>query len=85
MNIIKQDYTKGNHDNITGAIHGLNIFCKNWCMNCGETKRTGEPTFRCSECNFNANPETGDCAIKNFAYSHEHSYPMEQFGSMGSL
>lgn len=66
MNMIKQDYTKGNQDNITRAIHGLDIFCKNWCMNCEKTIKTGEPTFRCSKCNFNSNSETGVCAIKFF-------------------
>ena len=30
-------YTVGNKDDITEAVHGLNIFTKNWCMNCKET------------------------------------------------
>ena len=26
-----------NSDNITEAVHGLDIFTKNWCMDCAET------------------------------------------------
>ena len=26
-------FTSGNSDNITEAVHGLDIFTKNWCMN----------------------------------------------------
>lgn len=74
------DYTEGNKDNITEAVHGLDIFTKNWCMNCKETKRLNEPIFRCSECEFDINTET--CVIKKFAYGHGHEYPMGNFGSM---
>lgn len=76
------DYTIGNKDDVTEAIHGLDIFMKNWCMNCEETKKSNEPIFRCLECGFNITPETGDCAIKKFANSKEHNYPMDQFGCM---
>lgn len=27
-------FTSENADNITEAIHGLDIFTKNWCMDC---------------------------------------------------
>ena len=30
-------FTSGNADNTTEAVHGLDIFTKNWCMNCEET------------------------------------------------
>lgn len=79
------DYTEDNEDNITEAVHALDYFTKNWCMNCAETKKLNEPIFRCLECEFNISPETGDCAIKKFAYNHKHRYPMKNFGSMGSL
>lgn len=29
-----RELTNGNRDNLTEAIHGLDIFTKNWCMNC---------------------------------------------------
>lgn len=33
----------GNHDNLTEAVHGLNIFTKNWCMNCEEKNSSKMP------------------------------------------
>lgn len=30
-------FTSRNADNVTEAVHGLDIFTKNWCMNCVET------------------------------------------------
>lgn len=83
--MINHDYTKGNEDNVTEAVHGLDQFTKNWCMNCKETSEKNEPIFRCNGCVFNITPETGDCAIKKFAYSVPHSYPLNNFGSMGQL
>lgn len=44
--------TRGNADNITEAVHGLDIFTKNWCMNCAETDRQKDLIFRCKECEF---------------------------------
>ena len=35
-------YTKGNKDDITEAIHGLDIFTKNWCMNCEEVEKQND-------------------------------------------
>ena len=32
-------FTSGNSDNTTEAVHGLDIFTKNWCMNCKEVER----------------------------------------------
>ncbi len=76
-------YTKNNEDNITEAIRGLDIFTKNWCMNCEETEKQHELIFRCYECCFKSD---GDgCAIKKFAYKHDSSYPMRKFGAMGQL
>ncbi len=87
MKITWHNYTNKNKDDLTEAVHGLDIFCKNFCMNCKETEEKGEPRFRCLECQFNISPETGECAIKKFAYKHaeEHNYPMNNFGSMGQL
>lgn len=39
MDNIKGNYANGNADNLTEAVHGLDIFTKNWCMNCAETER----------------------------------------------
>ena len=60
----------GNHDNLTEAVHGLDIFTKNWCMNCEETEKQNDPIFRCKE-----------CLIKTFALEHknEHKYPLRNF------
>lgn len=77
--MLTHDYTIGNKDDITEAVHGLDVFMKNWCMNCEETSKKNEPIFRCLECPFNTSP---DCTIKKFAAGKEHSYPMNQFGSM---
>lgn len=32
----------GNKDNLTEAVHGLDIFTKNWCMNCEETEKQND-------------------------------------------
>ena len=42
---MSHDYTIGNEDNITEAVHGLDYFTKNWCMNCAETTKLNEPIF----------------------------------------
>ena len=36
---VNAGYTSGNSDDITMAVAGLDVFTKNWCMNCGETKK----------------------------------------------
>lgn len=74
-------YKEGNADNIDKAVYGLDIFTKNWCMNCEETEKKNNLTFRCKECNFSV--EDGICLIKYFANNHKHNYPMKNFGSMG--
>lgn len=75
--------TKWNEDNIEKAIEGLDIFTKNWCMNCAETEKRNDLVFRCSECEFQA--EAGMCRIKEFTINHKSNYPLDNFGSMGSL
>lgn len=74
-------FTSGNSDNITEAVHGLDIFTKNWCMNCEETEKQKDLVFRCSECQFKT--EDGKCLVKVFANSHKYDYPLKDFGSMG--
>lgn len=76
---MSHDYTIGNEDNITEAVHGLDYFTKNWCMNCAETKKLNEPIFRCKECAFSSGE---NCIVKQFANSQKHNYPMDSFGSM---
>ena len=73
----------GNKDDITEAVHGLDIFTKNWCMNCKETCEKKDLIFRCEDCTFNLKADV--CAIKKFAYTHKHNYPMQDFGSMREL
>lgn len=72
------DYTRGNADDIFEAVHGLDIFTKNWCMNCEETNK-GNLTFRCNECNFKG--ELGICKIKEFVIDKTGDMPTD-FGSM---
>lgn len=74
---------QNNKDDLEKAIYGLDIFTKNWCMDCEQTKKKNELTFRCEECEFCREGER--CMIKCFAFGHEHNYPMSGFGSMGSL
>lgn len=80
-------YTKDNFDNITEAIHGLDIFTKNYCMNVDETLKQDDLIFRCDKCPFKSNNE--NCLIKSFAYQHENdhnnNYDMTNFGAMGQL
>ena len=76
-------YTEGNEDNIDKAIHGLDEFTKNWCMNVKETEEKNDLVFRCKECEFEAS--NGYCLVKNFAFNHESDYDLGKFGSMGSL
>lgn len=73
------DYTLGNSDNITEAIRGLDIFTKNWCMNCEETKKQNDLVFRCDKCVFNTDIF---CLVKKFAKEHESDYPFSKFGCM---
>lgn len=75
-------FTSGNSDNATEAVHGLDIFTKNWCMNCEETEKQEDLVFRCNECEFNA--ADGKCLVKMFANRHEHEYSLKDFGSMGN-
>lgn len=75
-------YVKGNKDDITEAVHGLDIFTKNWCMNYKETEEKNEPMFMCDKCEFRR--KNGVCRIKEFAQNHNHDYPLSEFGSMGS-
>ena len=56
--------TESNKDDLHEAIRALNTFTRNWCMNCTATDESGEPVFRCGECDFNANTR---CLIKHFA------------------
>lgn len=74
-------FTSGNADNVTEAVHGLDIFTKNWCMNCDEVEKQKDLVFRCNECEFKA--DGGKCLIKTFAHDHNHKYPLKDFGSMG--
>ena len=74
-------YTQGNADNIDKAVEGLDIFTKNWCVNCAETEKTNDLVFRCKECDFAE--ESGLCRIKWFVNKHKSNYPLDDFGSMG--
>jgi hypothetical protein len=74
-------FTSGNSDNTAEAVHGLDIFTKNWCMNCEEVERQEDLVFRCNECDFQTT--NGKCLIKTFAHNHKHEYPLKDFGSMG--
>ena len=74
-------FTSGNADNTTVAVHGLDIFTKNWCMNCEETEKQGDLIFRCGECEFQQTD--GKCLVKTFFYEHKHNYLSFDFGSMG--
>ena len=75
-------YIKNNKDDVTEAVHGLDIFTKNWCMNCEEVEKQNDLVFRCEECEFSQ--KDGKCLIKVFAQEHKHDYPLSNFGSMGS-
>lgn len=76
---MNHDDTIENKDNITEAVHGLDIFTKNWCINCEETNKSDDLVFRCDECPFLSGEK---CIIKQFAHSRKHDYPMNLFGSM---
>jgi hypothetical protein len=65
-------------DNITEAIHGLDVFTKNWCMNCDETEKQNDLVFRCDECPF-INGE--NCLVATFITEHESNHPLSEFGS----
>lgn len=73
-------FTSGNSDNITEAVHGLDIFTKNYCMNCEEVEKHNDLVFRCKECEFET--EKGECLVHMFANKHKHDYPLSDFGSM---
>lgn len=77
------DRTNSNKDDITEAVHGLDIFTKNFCMNCKETAEKNELTFNCEGCEFKQ--ANSVCSIKHFAQCQDHDYPMDNFGSMGMV
>lgn len=68
-----------NKDDITEAVHALDVFTKNYCLNCKETKKQGEFIFMCDDCIFRENIT---CKIKEFASKTTHDYPLKEFGSM---
>lgn len=72
-----------NADNLTEAVHGLDIFTKNWCMNCAETEKTNDLVFNCENCEFKTIEDI--CLIKKFVKNHKHDYYIPIFGSMGEL
>lgn len=76
------NYIEENRDDLTKAVYGLDVFTKNWCMNCKETKKQDDLVFRCAKCEFRT--EKGHCLIKEFAFGHQkkHKYPLENFGCM---
>lgn len=78
----RMNYIGENRDDLTKAVYGLDVFTKNWCMNCKETKKQDDLVFRCGECKFST--EKGHCLIKEFAYEHKkkHKYPLGSFGCM---
>ena len=76
MNLVR-----GNKDNITEAVHGLDIFTKNWCMDCKQTEVEKDLIFRCKGCEFEMSG--GRCSVKVFANNHKCNYPLKNFGSMG--
>ena len=69
-----------NKDDIDEAIHGLDIFTKNWCINCKKSNEQNDLIFRCEECPFENNEK---CLIKSFAYKHKGNLDLSDFGSMG--
>ena len=69
-----------NKDDVTEAVHGLDIFTKNWCLNCEETDKQNDLIFRCKQCEFET--ENGVCLIKTFALNHENDYDLGYFGCM---
>lgn len=69
-----------NADNTTKAVEGLDIFMKNWCMNCSKTNEQHDLIFRCKECEFKISDDK--CLVKIFAHKHKHDYPIGKFGSM---
>lgn len=76
-----KNYTLGNEDNLDKAVEGLDMFTKNWCMNCKETEEKNNLVFRCNECNFRGELEI--CKIKEFVIDKTGDMPID-FGSMGS-
>lgn len=76
-----ESFTNGNADNLERAVEGLDIFAKNWCMNCKETEAQNNLVFRCGDCNFAG--ELGECNIKKFVVDKTGDMPID-FGSMGS-
>ena len=67
-------------DDITRAIIGLDMFTKNWCMDCEGTKLLNMPIFRCGECEFRT--DDGRCKVKIFAINHKSEFDMNDFGCM---
>lgn len=79
------DYTLKNEDDINQAVHGLNIFMKNYCMDCKHTERMNEPIFRCDDCLFGVE-DSKICLIKKFVSENKHlkdfNYPLNEFGAI---
>ena len=71
-----------NKDNIAEAIHGFDIFTKNYCLNCKESEEKDDLIFRCKECPFISTSD-GKCLIKKFAHGHKGNLDLSDFGAMG--
>ena len=74
--------TGNNSDNLNIACMALDIFTKSWCMNCKETNKRNDITFRCDECEFQK--DNHDCLVKLFVINHAGDLP-KTFGCMGHL
>ena len=59
------------------AIDALDIFTKNYCLDCEQSK--DEPVFRCNECEFAYN---GHCLLKRQAKNMNGGKLPDGFGSM---
>lgn len=57
-------------DDIEEAVHGLEIFSKNYCINVKETEKQKKMIYRCDGCIFEKTNRT--CLIKEFACNNNH-------------
>lgn len=76
-------YKQNNKDDINKAVYGLDVFTKNFCVDCEKTDKKNDLVFNCKDCSFNT--EEGKCLVKIFAAEHEHDYPLDNFGAMGMV
>lgn len=68
---------------IEQAIHGLDVFAKNWCVDRKETIIQGEVIYKCNKCEFLKGK--CKCLVKTFVAEHSCEEQLKNLGATTEL